>query len=163
MATSRWQYRSQLVSALTHIMSTWTSADFISAVAQDGGVELDRPSIVAITTLGMYGPQRPSALANALVTGASNVSKIVARLERAGLVRRDTDPADARASLVHLTHAGNEVAASLTRAGDELADTLLRSWSAHDRAEFERLLVAFDRASTEYAAQMLQQRDTERS
>lgn len=150
-AASGWHYRSRIVDALTHVMSTWTKADFISSVADDGGVELDRPEIVAITTLGMHGSQRPSALAEALATGASNVSKIIARLEKQGLVTRSPDPDDARASLVLLTDAGNNVAASLSRAGDSLANELLRDWSATDRAEFERLLMAFDEASTAYA------------
>ncbi|GAB2507893.1 MarR family winged helix-turn-helix transcriptional regulator [Paramicrobacterium agarici] len=151
--TSGWHYRSDIVNALTRIMSTWTSSDFVSAVARDGGVDLDRPAIVAVTHIGMHGPQRPSALAEALVTGASNVSKIIARLERAGLIHRETDPDDARASLVHLTPSGSDVAASLARAGDELADSLLRGWTDADRATFERLLIKFDRASTAYATQ----------
>lgn len=149
---SGWHYRSGLVNAFTHVMSTWTSTDFIASVAGlDRDVELDRTAIVAITNLGMHGPQRPSALAEALATGASNVSKIIARLEKQGLIMRATDPNDARASLIVLTDSGNDVAASLSRAGDSLADELLRDWSATDRAEFERLLSAFDEASTAYA------------
>ncbi|SEB68593.1 DNA-binding transcriptional regulator, MarR family [Paramicrobacterium humi] len=145
------QYRSDIVASLTHVIGTWTTSDFIAAVARSSGVELDTPSIVTITLIARGGPQRPSALAHALVTGASNMSKIIARLESAAFVERRTDPDDARASLVHLTDRGADVARSLTRAGDTLIEALLVGWSAADRNEFARLLSKFDASSSAYA------------
>ncbi len=69
---------------LQGIMAQWTSPDFMTAVAAREGVHLDPASLVAVTILGSYGPQRPSVLAARMVTGASNISKIAARLQEAG-------------------------------------------------------------------------------
>ena len=81
-------------------MSQWTSPAFITAIAARADVRLDSASLVAVTLLGAYGAQRPSDLAARLSTGASNISKIAARLQDAGLLERLVDPADARAALL---------------------------------------------------------------
>lgn len=146
------RYSSNLVASVTHLIGTWTGADFIASVARSEGVDIGNPSIVVITLVANGGPQRPSALSDALVTGASNVSKILSRLERDGLVERRADPLDARASLVHLTERGDDVARALVRAGDRLIDDLLADWTEADRSDFTRLMTKFDASSTAFAA-----------
>lgn len=50
-----------------------------------------------------------SSLAQELGCDASNVTQIVARLEKLGLVAREADPSDRRARLVARTRRGHEV------------------------------------------------------
>jgi DNA-binding MarR family transcriptional regulator len=54
-------------------------------------------------------PRGMGALARELGCDASNVTQIVARLEAAGLVTREPDPADRRARRVTRTHHGDEL------------------------------------------------------
>lgn len=150
-----WQYRSDLVAALTHMMGVWAGADFIADVARSEGIDLDHQSIIAITLLARGGPRRPSSLAQELTTGASNVSKITRRLEDEGVAERIPDPDDARANLLRLTAHGNDIARSLVRAGDRLITELIGDWSAEDAATFTRLMMRFDAASTAYAERSL--------
>lgn len=83
---------------------------------------------------------RVSALADSLVIDISTTSRHVSGLEADGLLNRETDPADRRASLVTLTPAGSEF---LTRALEQRA-TLLQaateSWADDDVATLIRLL-----------------------
>ena len=137
-----------LVSVLTRILAEWTAPDFLTAVATREGVDLDPGAITMVTILANSGPQRPSRLAADMVTGASNISKILARLITAGLARRIADPTDARAQLVELTAPGHRVAAALVRAGDGLVDELFAGWTEADRKEFTRLLARFGEATT---------------
>ncbi|MFF5792965.1 MarR family winged helix-turn-helix transcriptional regulator [Paeniglutamicibacter sp. NPDC012692] len=149
---------SALINMLQSIMSQWTSPDFMTAVAAREGVHLDPASIVAVTILGSYGPQRPSALAARMVTGASNISKIAARLQEAGLVEKLADPKDSRASRLALTAAGTDTAAALVRSGNSLATDLVGEWSAGDRDDLLRLLTRFEVETKRMAAEFRQDR-----
>ncbi len=147
-------YRSGLISALTRVLGEWTAPDFLRKVAAREGLDLDPGAITMITILANHGAQRPSALSENMVTGASNVSKILARLVKAGLVVRVGDPLDARAQLVKLTPAGQSVADAFVRAGNGLVDDLLHDWSEKDRLEFTRLLQMFEQSTISFSAQL---------
>ncbi|MBD7998243.1 MULTISPECIES: MarR family winged helix-turn-helix transcriptional regulator [Oerskovia] len=140
-------YRSDLLDSLVRVMGLWTSGDFLAAVAAREGIDLDTPAIVVLTVVWRQGPRRPSAIAEHLSTGPSNVSKILRRLDGAGLTERREDPDDARASRVHLTEAGARVARMFVAAGDALVDELLDGWSADDRLAFTELMRRFEGAT----------------
>lgn len=143
---------SALINALHSILAQWTSPEFMAAVAAREGVRLDPGAIVTVTILGSSGPQRPSALAHRMATGASNISKIVARLQEAGIVQKLADPQDSRASLIELTAAGTDIADALTRSGNSLVTELLGQWSATDRGDLLRLLDRFEGETKRVAA-----------
>ncbi|WP_312181580.1 MarR family transcriptional regulator [Arthrobacter sp.] len=133
-----------LIEVLNGLLAQWTAPDFTTAVAAREGVVLDPGALTLLTILNNSGPQRPSALGERMVTGASNISKITARLEQAGLVGRSRDPLDSRASLVVLTEAGEQAGEALRRSGNSLVDDLLEGWSAEDRTDLVRLLARFE-------------------
>jgi len=147
-------YQNSLLTSLTRIIGEWTAPDFLSAVVAREGVTLDPAAITMVTLLATGGPQRPSTLARTMVTGASNVSKVVARLTAAGMVTRVPDPADARAGLVALSDAGRRVAGSFIRAGDGLVEDLLRGWPEQDRTELARLLQKLEQSTTALSAHL---------
>ncbi len=140
-------FSADLIASLTRVLAKWTAPEFLTAVAAREGVDLDPGAITMVTILSKDGPQRPSQLAGAMVTGASNVSKIMARLDAAGLARRVPDPSDARAQLVELTGSGRQVAAAFVRAGTGLVDELLEGWPDADRVAFLRLLGRFEQST----------------
>ncbi len=110
------------------------------------GETLVGPSFVILWRLGEGGPQRVSALADALYVDISTVSRQLTALEEVGWVARRRDPADARAYLVELTSDGGRVLdrnreRRLTRLRRVLAD-----WSAEDRQRLARDLARFNQA-----------------
>lgn len=133
-------YSNALMTSLTRVMAQWSAPDFLTSVVARKGLDLDPGAITVITFLSNGGPLRPSALAQKMVTGASNVSKILARLTTAGIVKRISDPADARASLITLTPAGRKVANTFIEAGDSLVEELLTGWDEQERHDLVRLL-----------------------
>ncbi len=83
---------------------------------------------------------RISALADALVLDISTASRHVSNLEADGLVAREPDPDDRRATLVTLTAAGHQF---LSKAMDERASKLraaTSSWPPDDVAQLIRLI-----------------------
>lgn len=71
------------------------------AKAREDGVE--RAAYVLLARLVIEGPHRSNALAEAVHSDPSTVSRQIATLVRIGYVERRPDPADGRASLLILT------------------------------------------------------------
>lgn len=141
-----------LIEVLNGLLAQWTAPGFTTAVAAREGVDLDPAALTLLSILNNAGAQRPSALSERMVTGASNISKITARLEQAGLVHRTQDPLDSRASLIALTEAGQQAGNALRRSGSSLVDQLLDGWDAQDRSDLVRLLVRFEAETQRVAA-----------
>ncbi|MFW6774259.1 MarR family winged helix-turn-helix transcriptional regulator [Nocardioides sp. CPCC 205120] len=147
-------YRSRLLAGLSALILLWESPTLQSEILTRSGEAIDQPSHQALRHLLAWGPMRPSALAEALGTGASNVSKIVGRLERAALVERATDPSDTRATLVSLTDAGTEAARHVYALGDDMIREVLASWSEEDVATLTALTERFVDDAIEAAEHM---------
>ncbi|PQZ89521.1 hypothetical protein CQ018_15260 [Arthrobacter sp. MYb227] len=144
----------EFLRALNSILAQWTSPDFITAVAACEGVMLDPGAITMVRILRAMGPQRPSALAARMVTGASNISKIAARLQDAGIIHKLADPQDSRASLLALTDAGQDTADALGRSGDSLVEELIGHWPAADKSALLRLVSKFEAETRRVAAEL---------
>jgi DNA-binding MarR family transcriptional regulator len=76
---------------------------------QEAGGELTPSTAAALATIERRGPLAPSELAELERVKRPTITRVVARLEEAGLVERTGDPADGRASLVSITRAGSEL------------------------------------------------------
>lgn len=84
--------------------------------------------------LGSHGPATSAALAQALELDPAQVSRAVARLDRAGLVTRARSASDRRARLLTLTGKGAREFAKLDTRSRERAATLLEPLPADRRA-----------------------------
>ncbi|MET9255451.1 MarR family winged helix-turn-helix transcriptional regulator [Streptomyces sp. NPDC048182] len=93
----------------------------------------------ALNRLGREGPQRLTELARAEGVTQPNMTQLVQRMERAGLVRRTADHADGRAVLVEVTDAGRQVC---RQRQDERARALRRLVERLTDAEREAVAVA---------------------
>ena len=76
---------------------------------QEAGGELTPSTAAALATIERHGPLAPSELAEIERVKRPTITRVVARLEEAGLVERTGDPADGRASLVSVTREGSEL------------------------------------------------------
>ena len=68
----------------------------------------------------------------------------MASLEAEGLVARQPDPADRRASLVAVTPAGTAAMAARRKRRRERMERILAGWSTDDRRQLARLLARFN-------------------
>ncbi|MHC0054716.1 MarR family winged helix-turn-helix transcriptional regulator [Actibacterium sp. D379-3] len=66
-----------------------------------------------LAALRRYGPMQQQALAAKLGIARMSATEFIDRLETAGLIRRQPDPADRRAKLVDLTEAAKPMLAAL--------------------------------------------------
>jgi DNA-binding MarR family transcriptional regulator len=70
------------------------------------GVSADEWAVLSV--IGLFGPLSPTALADQLRVPPTSISRYVARLADAGLVRRSANPEDGRSYLIELTEEGRE-------------------------------------------------------
>jgi DNA-binding MarR family transcriptional regulator len=84
-----------------------------SAINQAAGFEVsDNQSVVLLTRMAIDGPVRPGEIVESTGLTSGGVTKLIARLEKRGLVKRSHGdyPDDRRAVRVTLTPKGEEVA-----------------------------------------------------
>ncbi len=102
--------------------------------------DLDRASYVLARTLATEAPVSINGLAELVGLDATTVTRQIATMEAAGLVRRKRHDRDRRVSLVELTALGRRRMASVRAARERRSDDLVADWSDDDRATFGRLL-----------------------
>lgn len=138
-------YRSRLLASLSALILVWDSPALQGEILAKSGAALDQPAHQALRHLLAWGPARPGVLAEVLGTGASNVSKIVGRLEQDGLVERTADEVDRRASLITLTSRGEDAAHGVFALGDRMITEVLEGWSLGDVRRYTALTERFAR------------------
>ena len=94
------------------------------------------------------GPTDLRALRARLDLDSGYLSRLVAGLEREGLVERTPDTADRRVRAVRLTDAGRAERARLDAASDELASSLLEPLSAAQRERLTAAMTTVERLLT---------------
>lgn len=104
---------------------------------------VERATYFLLVHLVKGGPQRAGALAEAVHSDPSTISRQVAHLVRLGFVERMADPEDGRATLLTATDEGRRVFEENRRMRIERFAEMLSDWSAEDRRRFAELLGRF--------------------
>lgn len=107
------------------------------------GDDLDRPSFTLLHTLDCVGPSRVTALAAAVHSDPSTVSRQAAHVVGLGLVERRADPGDGRASLLAITDAGADLLEHARHRRDERVAAIIESWPVAEREQFADLIDRF--------------------
>jgi DNA-binding MarR family transcriptional regulator len=128
------------------------SASVASQLAKFG---VDKTSFVLLGNLSANGPMRSSALAEAVFADPSTISRQVAALVRDGLVERQADPEDGRASLLAVTAKGTEVIERNCRRRNAAVAGMLADWSPEDRERFVELFERFVADHEQYLPQFV--------
>jgi len=108
---------------------------------QQSDAGLSPSQLSALSTIEHHGPMTLGALADHERVAPPSVTKVVAKLEAAGLVQRRLDRADRRVARVTTTGAGDALLAKVRRRKDVWLAARLKELRAEDRA---RLAAALD-------------------
>ena len=104
------------------------------------GLSLERAAYPLLRRIGEAATVRTSDVASALSVDVSTVSRQVKQLELEGLVARQPDPSDGRASVLALTPAGVEALERLRRARQEVLAEVMAGWPDEHRATLADLI-----------------------
>lgn len=103
-------------------------------------------ALMLLPPLRTMGPMRVTDLAEVKGADPSTVSRQVAQLVKAGLARREADPADGRASRLAVTGEGETACERLRQARVDLLTQVLTDWPTERVVAFTNLFEQFNNA-----------------
>jgi DNA-binding MarR family transcriptional regulator len=109
------------------------------------GAELTTPQALALRTVVREGPMRMGVLAEALGVSVATASRTVDALAGRGLVRRASDPADARAVRVCATRRGKAEWSARRERFVAALEQLMDELSEHERRQLSESLETLNR------------------
>jgi DNA-binding MarR family transcriptional regulator len=118
---------------------------------QEAGGALSPSQSAALATVERHGPLTPSELAVRERVQRPTATRVLARLEAAGLVARACDPADRRSFLVSVTPAGRAMLAAQRNRKDAYLARRLETLDDADRATLSRAAELLERLFVEEA------------
>ena len=118
---------------------------------QQAGGDLSPTQGAALNTIACHGPLTPSELAAREKIQRPTATRVLTRLEEAGLIARTADPADRRSSLVSTTPAGTALLASVRDRKDAYLAQRLDRLSPEDLAALDRAAGILERVLEEGA------------
>lgn len=116
----------------------------LEAVQRRRNYPLERAQYLLLLHLEAAGPQPVRSLAEHLLLDDSTVTRQVAAMEQAGLVRREPNPSDGRSSLIEATAEGIDLMAQMRDMRLGRVAILFEGWDEADKADLARLLTALN-------------------
>ncbi|MBV6699163.1 MarR family winged helix-turn-helix transcriptional regulator [Kitasatospora aureofaciens] len=107
------------------------------------GEAVDEVTYPVLSALARTGARSAADLATEIGLDRSGVSRRATRLQAAGLLHRETDPRDQRATLLALTPAGEQTVAEMRRRLAAAIEEALAPWPAGEAEAFARGLQRF--------------------
>jgi DNA-binding MarR family transcriptional regulator len=112
---------------------------------QEAGTDLSPSQTAALVTLERHGPLTPSDLARLERVQRPTATRIVARLEEAGLAARTADPADRRSFVVAATPEGSALLRRLRKRKNAYLARRLRDLDPDELETLERAAEILER------------------
>ena len=109
-----------------------------------GDLGAEFSALMLLMPLRHMGPMRVTDLAEIKQADPSTVSRQAAQLVKAGLARREADPADGRASRLAVTETGMAACQRLVEARHALVGRVLSDWPTERVDAFAGLFAAFN-------------------
>ena len=138
-----------------------------SVASQLSKCGVDKTSMMLLSILTVDGPMRSSALAEAVYSDPSTISRQVAALVKAGLIERRADQEDGRASLLAVSDEGRRFIERQRKRRNAAYARMVAGWSDDDRERFvelfERFVAEHERYLPDYVAEFANQTDSERA
>ncbi len=112
---------------------------------QEAGADLSPSMTAALATIERHGPLTPSELAERERVQRPTVTRVLARLEEAGLVVRAADPQDRRCSLVSISDDGRALLEAMRERKDAFLARRIDALEPADREALDRAAAILER------------------
>lgn len=133
----------EIAEALGILLRRTTRTQLHQQLTAGMGEAVDELTYPVLSALARTGPRSAADLAPDAGVDRSGVTRRATRLEDAGLIRRETDPADRRAHLLVLTEQGERVVAELRARLAAQIGASVSSWPPGEAEAFARNLRRF--------------------
>jgi len=133
----------EIAESLGRLIQRGTRSGLYAALVEDVADGLDENAYPVLSGLARTGPRNAADLAAVIGLDRSGVSRHASRLEAAGLVRREADPADRRSVLLVLTDEGAAAVREMRGRFAERVAAALAAWPPGEAEAFARGLRRF--------------------
>ncbi|MFE0377177.1 MarR family winged helix-turn-helix transcriptional regulator [Streptomyces inhibens] len=133
----------EIADALGVLLKRSTRIELHRTLTAGMGEAVDELTYPILSGLDRTGPRSAADLAPDVGLDRSGVTRRASRLEAAGLVRREPDPSDRRATLLALTDEGERAVETLRQRLSDHITASLSSWPADEAAAFASHLRRF--------------------
>ncbi|GAA3369736.1 hypothetical protein GCM10017744_090640 [Streptomyces antimycoticus] len=133
----------EIANALGTLLRRSTREQIYRRLTEGLGEAVDEVTYPVLSGLARTGPRSAAGLADEIGLDRSGVTRRATRLEEAGLLRREPDPGDRRATLLALTDTGRQaIETTRQRLAAHIEDSLA-SWPPGEARTFARQLHRF--------------------
>ncbi|MFB7502008.1 MarR family winged helix-turn-helix transcriptional regulator [Streptomyces broussonetiae] len=133
----------EIADALGALLKRGTRTQLHQRLTEGLGEAVDEVTYPVLSGLARTGPRSAADLAGEIGLDRSGVTRRATRLEDAGLLRREPDPRDRRATLLALTEAGQQTVDATRRRLAAHIEASLASWPPDEARTFARHLQRF--------------------
>ncbi|MFF3910310.1 MarR family winged helix-turn-helix transcriptional regulator [Streptomyces sp. NPDC001848] len=133
----------EIADALGALLGRSTRARLYARLTDGLGEAVDETTYPVLSGLARTGPCSAADLAGEIGLDRSGVTRRATRLEQAGLLRREPDPDDRRATLLALTETGQQAVKTTRQRLATLIEASLDSWPPKEAQSFARQLHRF--------------------
>ena len=130
----------QLHSTLIDLVSMMNRPRRDSLVIHEAGISIDRALFPLLVLVERKGPIGVVDLADMVGRDYTTISRQLAKLERLGLIRRNSSKADKRVREAVITAKGRVMTDALDAARERIAGRLLARWSKKDLQDLARVM-----------------------
>lgn len=102
--------------------------------------DLTKPQYAVMSAIAERPGIEQVNLMEAAVSTKATLAEMLSRMEKRGLVRRESDPLDKRRRFVYLTAEGETQLTAVMAVGDRVDDAFLGRLSEEEREQFTRLV-----------------------
>jgi DNA-binding MarR family transcriptional regulator len=125
--------------AITVIMRWTQSREVETETLRRARTDLSAGTLSVLGRIALCGPVHPSQLATYYCVDNSTITPKLQRLERAGLISKESDPSDGRGTLVRITAVGERLRKRMHAARRTMLEELLEAWP---KSDLERVAAA---------------------
>lgn len=118
--------------AITVIMRWSHSREVETETLRRARTDLSAGTLLVLGRIAVCGPVHPSQLATFYSVDNSTITPKLQRLERAGLISKESDPSDGRGTLVRITTGGERLRKRIHDARRAMLEELLEAWPKSD-------------------------------
>jgi DNA-binding MarR family transcriptional regulator len=136
-------YGATVAEAIGELVRRESRARMYGRLTRGLGPEVDETTYPVLSGLARGGPRSAARLAADIGLDRSVVSRHADRLQRAGLLRREADPEDGRATLLILTEDGASVVGEMRARLAARIDDYLAGWPPQEARAFAAALRRF--------------------
>jgi DNA-binding MarR family transcriptional regulator len=150
----RSDYQSDLSSDENLLMSVVRAAEIfkriVSAIFRKYDLSFPQYNVLRVVDSSKDGQSRITDVSRIMLVPGANMTGLAKRLEKNGFIKRKSDPADERVTILEITQKGKKTLAKIEKERDEHTDAMLKGFPEKEKQNFLEMVKKFIRNSRQF-------------